>query len=147
MQPSLEKLRKFFRLEYDNGYQDRAVIGGFVKILDLWQAEARNESVPEEILQAVAACLRGYHDLTPEARAEALKTLWKQIQGQTATRRESQPDASPASSPGWRSASCETHERFMTRIHVDRYVPGVPVPHPADEDSTSIIARIQQEAP
>ena len=35
----------------------------------------------------------------------------------------------------------------MTRIHVDRYVPGVPVPHPADEDSTSIIARIQQEAP
>ncbi len=99
MQPSLEKLRKFFRLEYDNGYQDRAVIGGFVKILDLWQAEARNESVPEEILQAVAACLRGYHDLTPEARAEALKTLWKQIQGQTATRRESQPDASPTSSP------------------------------------------------
>lgn len=99
MQPSLEKLRKFFRLEYDNGYQDRAVIGGFVKILDLWQAEARNESVPEEILQAVAACLRGYRDLTPEARAEALKTLWKQIQGQTATRRESQPDASPASSP------------------------------------------------
>lgn len=99
MQPSLEKLRKFFRLEYDNGYQDRAVIGGFVKILDLWQAEARNESVPEEILQAVAACLRGYHDLTPEARAEALKTLWKQIQGQTATRRESQTDASPASSP------------------------------------------------
>ncbi len=99
MQPSLEKLRKFFRLEYDNGYQDRAVIGGFVKILDLWQAEARNESVPEEILQAVAACLRGYHDLTPEARGEALKTLWKQIQGQTATRRESQPDASPASSP------------------------------------------------
>ncbi|MDO9348260.1 MAG: ATP-dependent DNA helicase RecG [Anaerolineales bacterium] len=99
MQPSLEKLRKFFRLEYDNGYQDRAVIGGFVKILDLWQAEARNESVPEEILQAVAACLRGYHDLTPEARAEALKTLWKQIQEQTATRREAQPDASPASSP------------------------------------------------
>ncbi len=98
MQPSLEKLRKFFRLEYDNGYQDRAVIGGLVKILDLWQAEARNESVPEETVQAVAACLRGYHDLTPEARAEALKTLWKQIQGQTATRRESQPAASPAPS-------------------------------------------------
>ncbi|MDI6768785.1 MAG: ATP-dependent DNA helicase RecG [Anaerolineales bacterium] len=98
MQPSLEKLRKYFRLEYDNGYQDRAIIGGLVKLLDLWPADARNESVPEEILQAVAACLRGYHDLTPEARAEALKTLWKQIQGQTTTRRESQPDAPPAAS-------------------------------------------------
>lgn len=98
MLPSLEKLRKYFRLEYDNGYQDRAVIGGLVKILDLWQAEARNESVPEDIVQAVTACLRGYHDLTPEARAEALKTLWKQIQGQTATRRESQPDVPPATS-------------------------------------------------
>ncbi len=36
---------------------------------------------------------------------------------------------------------------FMTCIHVDPYVPGVPVPHPADEHSTSIIVRIQQETP
>ncbi len=102
MQPSLEKLRKFFRLEHDNGYQDRVVIGGFVKILDLWQAEARNEKVPEEIVQAVAACLRDYHDLTPEARAEALKKLWKQIQGQAgkAVSPEPRPSPQPRPEPG-----------------------------------------------
>jgi ATP-dependent DNA helicase RecG len=99
MQPSLEKLRKLFRLEHDNGYQDRAVIGGLVKILDFWEAEARNGGLPEESVQAVAACLRGYHELTQEERAEALKKLWKQIQGQTATRGDSPPDATPATSP------------------------------------------------
>ena len=84
MQPSLEKLRKLFRLEHGNGYQDRAVIGGLVKILDFWEAEARNGGVPEESVQAVSACLRGYHELAQAERAESLKKLWKQIQGQAA---------------------------------------------------------------
>jgi ATP-dependent DNA helicase RecG len=84
MQPSLEKLRKLFRLEHDNGYQDRAVIGGLVKILDFWEAEARNGGVPEEGVQAVSACLRCYHELAQAERAESLKKLWKQIQGQAA---------------------------------------------------------------
>jgi len=85
MQPSLEKLRKLFRLEHDNGYQDRAVIGGLVKILDFWGAEARFGGVPEESVQAVSVCLRGYHELAQAERAESLKKLWKQIQGQAAT--------------------------------------------------------------
>jgi len=98
MQPSLEKLRKLFRLEYDNGYQDRAVIGGLVKILDFWEAEARNGGVPEESVQAVSACLRSYHDLAQAERAESLKKLWKQIQGQAATRSDTPAEAPSASS-------------------------------------------------
>jgi len=81
MQPSLEKLRKLFRLEHEKGYLDRAVIGGMVRILDFWAAEARNEGIPEENVQAVSSCLRNYHDQTIEGRAEALKITWKQIQG------------------------------------------------------------------
>jgi len=41
MQSSLEKLRKFFRLEAENKYANTAVIGGLAKILDFWEAEAR----------------------------------------------------------------------------------------------------------
>ena len=80
MQSSLEKLRKFFRLEHENGYVNTAVIGGLANILNFWEGEARNDGLPEEIVQAAGTTLRGYADQTPEGRAEALKSLWKQIQ-------------------------------------------------------------------
>ena len=79
MQSSLEKLRKFFRLEHENGYANTAVIGGLANILNFWEGEARNDNLPEEILQAVSSTLRGYAEQTREARAEALKSLWKMI--------------------------------------------------------------------
>ena len=82
MQSSIEKLRKFFRLENENGYQNKAVIGGLAKILEFWEAEARNETVSEDIISLVSARLRDYHRLTPTSRAETLKGLWKRIQGQ-----------------------------------------------------------------
>lgn len=79
MQPSLEKLRKFFRLEHENKYQNTAIIGGLAKMLDYWEGEARAESVTEEVIQAVVARLRSYEKLSPEGRAESLKGLWKRI--------------------------------------------------------------------
>lgn len=79
MQPSLEKLRKFFRLEHENKYQNTAIIGGLAKMLDYWEGEARVDGVAEEIIQAVAARLRSYEKLSPEGRAESLKGLWKRI--------------------------------------------------------------------
>ena len=80
MQSSLEKLRKYFRLEHENGYANTAVIGGLANVLNFWEGEARNDHLPEEIIQATSNSLRGYADLTPETRIEALKALWKQIQ-------------------------------------------------------------------
>jgi len=82
MQPAIEKLRKFFRLEAENKYANIAVIGGLAKILDFWEAEARNEGVSEEIIQLVASRLRDYARLTPASRADTLKGVWKRIQGQ-----------------------------------------------------------------
>jgi ATP-dependent DNA helicase RecG len=79
MQPSLEKLRKFFRLEHENKYQNTAIIGGLAKMLDYWEGEARIDGVAEEIIQAVAARLRSYEKLSPDGRAESLKGLWKRI--------------------------------------------------------------------
>ncbi len=79
MQPSLEKLRKFFRLEHGNKYDNTAVIGGLASILDYWEGEARADGIAEEVIQAVASRLRSYEKLSPEGRAESLKGLWKRI--------------------------------------------------------------------
>ena len=82
MQSSIEKLRKFFRLEAENKYSNTAVIGGLAKILDFWEGEARNEGVPEDLIQLVGARLRDYQRLTPVSRADTLKGVWKRVQGQ-----------------------------------------------------------------
>ena len=79
MQPSLEKLRKFFRLEHENGYSNSAIIGGLEKILDFWESEARLDSLNENVIQDVAANLRSYTGLDPAGRADNLKVLWKRI--------------------------------------------------------------------
>ena len=79
MQPSLEKLRKFFRLEHENKYVNTAIIGGLAKMLDFWEGEARADGVAEEVIQAVVARLRSYEKLSPDGRAESLKGLWKRI--------------------------------------------------------------------
>ena len=82
MQPSLEKLRKFFRLEHSNGYANTAIIGGLAKMLDFWEGEARVDGVDEAVIQAVIQRLRSYDGLSPESRADSLKGLWKRIQEQ-----------------------------------------------------------------
>jgi ATP-dependent DNA helicase RecG len=79
MQSSIEKLRKFFTLEKETGYSNKAVIGGLENVLSLWEGEARNDKLPEEVIQATSATLHAYADLTPEKRIESLKLLWKQI--------------------------------------------------------------------
>jgi len=45
MQPSLEKLRKFFGLEREKGYENTAIIGGLARMLDYWEGEARAEDI------------------------------------------------------------------------------------------------------
>ncbi len=79
MQSSLEKLRKFFRLEHENGYSNTAIIGGLAKMLDFWEAEARADGINEEVIQAVEQRLRSYDGLSSQSRADVLKGLWKRI--------------------------------------------------------------------
>jgi len=110
MQPSLEKLRKYFRLERENGYNNTAIIGGLSKMLDYWEGEARTDTLSEEVIQAVIQRLRSYDGLAPQSRADALKGLWKRIAdtypeaGQKAAgapppRPRTTPEAAPAPQP------------------------------------------------
>src|SRR5919106_4032464 len=90
MQPSLEKLRKFFRLEHENGYSNSAIIGGLAKMLDYWEGEARADGIQEEVIQAVVQRLRSYDGLSPQSRADVLKGLWKRI-GETYPEAQQKP--------------------------------------------------------
>jgi len=79
MQSSIEKLRKFFRLEQDTGFTNKAVIGGLENIIDLWEGEARNDKLPEEVVQATSSTLHSYASQTPAERLASLKSLWQLI--------------------------------------------------------------------
>ncbi len=96
MQTSLEKLRKFFRLEHENGYANTAIIGGLAEMLGYWEGEARVDGIQEDVIQAVVQRLRSYDGLSPQSRADALKGLWKRI-GETypETQQKSQPKLRP----------------------------------------------------
>jgi ATP-dependent DNA helicase RecG len=94
MQQSLEKLRKFFRLEHGNGYENTAIIGGLAKMLDYWEGEARADQLQEEVIQAVVQRLRSYEGLSPQSRADTLKGLWKRI-GDTYPETQQKPQSKP----------------------------------------------------
>lgn len=80
MKLSLQKIHKFFKLEAERGYDNRAVVGGLDRILDSWEAEARADSLPDDIIQAVVSRLRDYPRLSASSRAEALDGLWRRFQ-------------------------------------------------------------------
>jgi ATP-dependent DNA helicase RecG len=115
MQSSLEKLRKFFGLEREKGYDNSAIIGGLAQMLDHWEGEARADNIKEDVIEAVRERLRSYGGLSPESRADVLKGLWKRIgeaypeaarrpdesrQHDTAAARESVVAAGPGTAAG-----------------------------------------------
>jgi ATP-dependent DNA helicase RecG len=92
MKPSIQKLQKFFRLEAERGYDNRAVLGGLENIVDGWESEARVDQLPEDLIQTVRDRLHDYAHLSSTSRAEALEGIWRRIQ----RRGEAPPSASPA---------------------------------------------------
>jgi ATP-dependent DNA helicase RecG len=93
MKKSIQKLRKFFRLEADRGYDNKAVMGGLSNILSNWELEAREDQLPEPLIQAVVSRLRDYHRLSQESRKVALRGVWKRIKESTGTGDSSPPQA------------------------------------------------------
>jgi ATP-dependent DNA helicase RecG len=91
MKQSIEKLQKFFSLEADRGYDNKAVMGGLEKMLDSWEADARVDDLQEELIQAVKTRLRDYNRLSPDSRRDALKGLWNRIRREIG--RDITPDA------------------------------------------------------
>jgi len=79
MKPSIKKLQKFFTLEAERDYDNKAVMGGLITILDPWEASAREDQVPEAIIQLVRSRLKDYQRLNESSRRDILKGLWERI--------------------------------------------------------------------
>ncbi|MDH5605335.1 MAG: ATP-dependent DNA helicase RecG [Anaerolineae bacterium] len=79
MKPSIDKIKKFFTLEAERNYDDKAVMGGLASILESWEAEAHADDLAEVVIKAVTTRLRDYHRLTPDSRRDALKGLWNRL--------------------------------------------------------------------
>jgi ATP-dependent DNA helicase RecG len=80
MIPSLQKLKKFIQLEAQHNYDNRAVIGGFERMVEPWLAEAQADSLPAELISAVRERLRDYAGLSPKSRYDTLSGLWHRLQ-------------------------------------------------------------------
>ena len=77
MASAFEKLAKILALEKEQGYRNRAVIGGLDKFATPWREEALRE-VPEsaDLVEEIATLLRGYPVLEDRrAREEAIERI------------------------------------------------------------------------
>ena len=99
MKQSIQKLRKFFRLEAERGYDNKAVMGGLANILSAWELEARDDQIPEQIIQAVITRLRDYHRLSEESREVALKGIWQRVNKDSLGDGKERPVSKQSSTP------------------------------------------------
>jgi ATP-dependent DNA helicase RecG len=83
MKPSLQKLKKFIRLEAQHGYDNHSVIGGFERMLEPWLAEAQADSLSVDLITAVRDRIHDYANLSPKSRYETLNGLWLRLQRET----------------------------------------------------------------
>lgn len=86
MKPSLSKLQKFFRLEAERQYDNRAVFGGLERGLQGWDAEARTDGLGETLVNSITAKLRDYERLTPKERGKTLIDICLRIEQETGIR-------------------------------------------------------------
>jgi ATP-dependent DNA helicase RecG len=134
MRPSLQKLKKFILLEAQQNYNNRAVIGGFERMVEPWSSEAQADALPADLVQSVLGRLRDYGTLSTKARYETLSGLWKRLQGETDDRLPDLPtpvdlppkspetDSKPHRPPEHRSSvsSSQSYQAHETRPTPER---------------------------
>ncbi|MEJ2208893.1 MAG: hypothetical protein P8129_07640, partial [Anaerolineae bacterium] len=83
MPTAFEKLEKILRLEKSQGYEDKAVIGGFDTFARVWQGEARGESQGEaanQEVEEIAGLLASYGSAGHERRVEIVDDILGRIE-------------------------------------------------------------------
>ncbi len=114
MKPSIQKLYNIFRIEVENQFFNRAVIGGLDRILERWTAEARQDQLSEELIETIQQKLQEYPHLSQPERAQTLNQIWKNLQSTIADVPPfPQPSPEPPSKPvpAQRVSSAPTHRK------------------------------------
>ena len=79
MLSSIDKLQKFIKLERERGFDNKAIVGGFDKIIPSWESEARSNQLNENIITTIIQQLRAYPELDPDARELAINAINQQL--------------------------------------------------------------------
>lgn len=75
----VDKIRKFFKLEQERGYDNRAVVGGLDKIFPWWEKEARVFGLSDEVINLIHGNLLLYPAASVEKRADILSQILNQL--------------------------------------------------------------------
>lgn len=92
-----EKLLKFISLEINRGCDNRAVVGGMIRFLPIWNQESGGDELSPEEDEAVRAYLNGYEEMDREAREAAGLALSERL-GSPVSKKASSPRPKPAQS-------------------------------------------------
>jgi len=82
MSSAIDKLHRILSLEKEQGFRNRAVIGGLERFLSYWQREASEESAQPEsslIVQRIRDSLDGYDHMSAEDRGAAVEPLLAEL--------------------------------------------------------------------
>ena len=146
----IETLIKMLRNEADMGYQDQCVQGGFKNFCSTWSQNARNESVPDGVLQRVQDWLGSYHDLPGEQRAQTLHSLLHELESaqRMATDANTKREAGPlpaANLPG----TTESPPTRLSPVPPTQSAPaeGIPPTAPSQAPGVSAPARPPEATP
>jgi ATP-dependent DNA helicase RecG len=94
MTSALEKLEKILQLEQEQGFRDKAVIGGLARFADAWQKQAQHETEDEAWVVQVAEQMQTYSRLTTrQERQSSLEALRAILQSAQVTERPPSSDA------------------------------------------------------
>jgi ATP-dependent DNA helicase RecG len=103
MTPAFEKLTKILKLEQEQGYRNRAVIGGLERFAPFWREEARQEAEGLErarLLEEVVASLQSYPTLEDRgARERVVKEIISKLEQKPMRVKEEPPEKEEAVEP------------------------------------------------
>jgi len=100
MYSAIEKLQKFFNLESERGFDNRAVVGGLDKILPSWEKEALAEGFSPSVIQTISAKLNVYNELSLEGRASTIQDILTMLsETDSSPETEDQPPTEAVASP------------------------------------------------
>jgi ATP-dependent DNA helicase RecG len=103
MAKAFKRLKRVLKLEADQGYQNKAVVGGIRQFAAFWVGQAREEAVDEAdrvLIEQIAEVLVDYGKMSGvEARANTIDSLMSRLDVREARVKDLVPAADPLPRP------------------------------------------------
>ena len=151
MDRALQRLERVLELERQQGYQNKAVVGGIRQFAVFWVTQAKEEAADEAdraLAEQVSEVLMEYGRLSGvEARARAVDSLLASIERRQARRPQAAPPAPPPAPPPARPARPPAEEVAPRPVRAEPPAPPrSAAPAPATQEATADEAAEEEAA-